>query len=121
MVGESKDSVIEPIQKVLEEMIQLDPEFKAQVSYAYGTESCYTGSTIEGERFFPGWVLDESDEFVQCVLSGLKKSVLTQPLPNIHFVPTVATMREANIPTIGFGPSEKIWLTPLMNISKLDN
>ncbi len=30
------------------------------------------------------WVLDESDEFVQCVLSGLKKSVLTQPLPNIH-------------------------------------
>lgn len=108
LVGESKDSVIEPIQKVLEEMIQLDPEFKARVSYAYGTESCYTGSTIEGERFFPGWVLDESDEFVQCVLSGLKKVGINPTITQYSFCTNGSHYAgEANIPTIGFGPSRE--------------
>ncbi|MEX9841932.1 YgeY family selenium metabolism-linked hydrolase [Providencia rettgeri] len=108
LVGESKDSVIEPIQKVLEEMIQLDPEFKARVSYAYGTESCYTGSIIEGERFFPGWVLDESDEFVQCVLSGLKKVGINPTITQYSFCTNGSHYAgEANIPTIGFGPSRE--------------
>ena len=59
LVGETKESVLAPIEKLLEEMMAEDPELKAKVSYAIGRETCYTGNIIEGERFFPGWLYSE--------------------------------------------------------------
>ena len=55
LVGETKESVLEPLQKLMDQLMAEDPQLKVKVSYAVGEEQCYTGNKIQGERFFPGW------------------------------------------------------------------
>ncbi|MBP9642259.1 MAG: YgeY family selenium metabolism-linked hydrolase [Budvicia sp.] len=108
LVGETKESVLAPLEKALAEVAAQDPEFKGKVSYAFGQESCYTGSTIEGERFFPGWVLDESDEFVQAVLSGVRQAGIEPTITQYSFCTNGSHYAgEAGIQTVGFGPSRE--------------
>lgn len=52
-MGETKESVLAPIQALLDDLMAKDPAIKAKVSFAVGEEKCYTGNTIQGERFFP--------------------------------------------------------------------
>lgn len=52
LVGETKESVLEPINGLLEKLMAEDPELKVKASYAVGRERCHTGNEIEGERFF---------------------------------------------------------------------
>lgn len=108
LVGETKESVLAPIQKVIDQAMVKDPELKAAVRFATAKEECYTGNTIEGERFFPGWLYDESDEFVQLAYKGLKKAGLTPELSQYSFCTNGSHYAgEAGIKTIGFGPSRE--------------
>lgn len=108
LVGETKESVLAPLKKVLEEMVRSDAELNAKVSYAVGHESCYTGATIEGERFFPGWIYDESDKFVQTVLTGLRAAGFNPTITQYSFCTNGSHYAgEAGIKTIGFGPSRE--------------
>ena len=65
LVGETKESVLDPIKKLLLEMMAKDSTLNVKVSYSVGKEKCYTNNEITGERFFPGWLYDKNDEFVQ--------------------------------------------------------
>ena len=65
LVGETKEEVLAPIQAVLDKMQAEDPQLKAKVSFVKDQEKCYTGETIESERFFPGWLFDEKEDFIQ--------------------------------------------------------
>lgn len=108
LVGETKEGVLAPLQKAIDELASQDADFKAKVSYAYGTEQCYTGATIEGERFFPGWVLEESDPYVQTVLNGLHNSGFKPAVTQYSFCTNGSHYAgEAGIKTIGFGPSRE--------------
>ncbi|ELK1682714.1 YgeY family selenium metabolism-linked hydrolase [Escherichia coli] len=108
LVGETKENVIAPLERVLAEFAILDPQFKGRVSYAVSQESCYTGATIEGERFFPGWVFDESDEFVQAALVGIRKAGFSPTITQYSFCTNGSHYAgEAGIKTIGFGPSRE--------------
>lgn len=106
LVGETKESVLKPIQEFLDEMMKEDPELNAKVSYAIGTETCYTGETITGERFFPGWLFDEEDEFVQAAYKGLKEAGIDAEITHYSFCTNGSHYAgEKGIKTIGFGPS----------------
>ena len=59
LVGETKESVLAPINALLDKLMAEDPQLKVKASYAVGREKCHTGNEIEGERFFPGWLYDE--------------------------------------------------------------
>ncbi|MBK5075128.1 YgeY family selenium metabolism-linked hydrolase [Budviciaceae bacterium CWB-B4] len=108
LVGETKESVIAPLESALQELQASDPQFKGKVSYAFGKESCYTGSTIEGERFFPGWVFEESDPFVQSVLSGVRSMGIEPTITQYSFCTNGSHYAgEAGIRTVGFGPSRE--------------
>lgn len=108
LVGETKESVIAPIQDLLDEMMKEDPELQAKVSYAIGKEMCYTGNVIEGERFFPGWLYDENDEFVQAAYKGLKNAGIDPEITQYSFCTNGSHYAgEAGIKTIGFGPSRE--------------
>lgn len=108
LVGETKESVLKPILAVLTALEQEDSTFKAKAYYASGKENCYTGTSIEGERFFPGWLYDETDEFVQTALGGLQKAGLTPKLSHYSFCTNGSHYAgEAGIKTIGFGPSKE--------------
>lgn len=106
LVGETKESVLAPIQEKLDELMRRDSRLKAKVSYAVGTESCYTGETITGERFFPGWLYEEDADFVQAVKRELESKGYAPEVTQYHFCTNGSHYAgEAGIKTIGLGPS----------------
>jgi len=108
LVGETPESVLAPIQKLLDEMMKEDDTLKAKVSYARGVEKCWTGATIEGERFFPGWLFEEKDEYVQKALKALKEIGQTPTITHYNFCTNGSHYAgEAGIKTIGYGPSRE--------------
>ncbi|MDF2504746.1 YgeY family selenium metabolism-linked hydrolase [Clostridium sp.] len=108
LVGETKESVLAPINQLLDEMMKKDPELKVKASYSVGKEMCYTGNEIEGERFFPGWLYDESEEFVQDVYAELKSMGFDPTITQYNFCTNGSHYAgEANIKTLGIGPSKE--------------
>lgn len=108
LVGETKESVLAPIKELLEEMMREDSELNANVSYAVGNEVCYTGEVISGERFFPGWIFGEDDEFVQAAYKGLKEAGINPKITHYSFCTNGSHYAgEKGIKTIGFGPSKE--------------
>ena len=108
LVGETKESVLAPIQALLDKLMAEDPQLKAKVSYAVGKEQCYTGNEITGERFFPGWLYDEKDEFVQDVKKELEGMGYTPEITQYNFCTNGSHYAgEAGIKTFGLGPSKE--------------
>ena len=108
LVGETLESVLQPINELLEKLMKEDPELKVKASYAKGTEHCHTGNTIEGERFFPGWIYDEKEEFVQNVYKELNKADYTPVITQYNFCTNGSHYAgEAKIKTLGIGPSQE--------------
>ena len=108
LVGETKESVLEPIQKLLDQLMAEDSELCAKVSYAVGEEVCYTGNKIEGERFFPGWLYDEKDDYIQAVLKELRNMGFDPEVTQYNFCTNGSHYAgEAGIKTIGMGPSKE--------------
>lgn len=108
LVGETKESVLAPIQELLDRMMAQDPKLKATVRYEVGCERCYTGNEISGERFFPGWLYQEEDDFVQAILSELRTAGLSPEITRYNFCTNGSHYAgEAGIKTVGLGPSRE--------------
>lgn len=106
LVGETRESVLAPIRAALEELMAEDPGLRAEVSFARGEASCYTGETIRAERFFPGWLYREEEPFVQAVLAELRAIGQDPAVTQYSFCTNGSHYAgEAGIPAIGFGPS----------------
>lgn len=108
LVGETRESVLKPILNIIDELQNEDSSFKAKAYYAEGSEKCYTGNTIEGERFFPAWVLEENDEYVEKTYKSLIEFGLNPEITHYSFCTNGSHYAgEAGIKTIGFGPSKE--------------
>lgn len=108
LVGETKESVMAPINELLDKLMEEDKELKVRASYAVGEEKCYTGNVIEGERFFPGWLYDKDDDFVQDVYKKLTKKGFTPGITQYNFCTNGSHYAgEAGIKTFGLGPSKE--------------
>ena len=108
LVGETKESVLAPINALLEKLMAQDEQLKVKASYAVGREKCHTGNEIEGERFFPGWLYDEKDEFVQAVYGELKEMGYDPTITQYNFCTNGSHYAgEAGIKTFGLGPSRE--------------
>ena len=108
LVGETKESVLKPLQDLLDKMMAKDPELNAKVSYAVGEEICYTGNKIQGERFFPGWLFDKNEDFIQRIYKGIKDIGIDAEVTHYHFCTNASHYAgEAGIKTIGIGPSKE--------------
>jgi len=108
LVGETKASVLQPLLALISELKSRDPQFDARVHFAADVQKCYTGNDIGDERFFPGWVYDADDEFVQAALAGLRGAGLKPELTQYSFCTNGSHYAgEAGIKTVGFGPSRE--------------
>ena len=106
LVGETKESVLAPIRKILEELHEEDPAFRGRVSYASGEEVCYTGEKIRAERYFPAWLLEKDHPVVTRVLEGLRSHGYEPAVTKYSFCTNGSHYcGEAGIPTLGMGPS----------------
>lgn len=106
LVGETRESVLAPIETLLDKLMQEDSSIHAKVSYAVGKERCYTGNEIEGERFFPGWLFDEKEDYIQKIKQQLEKNGFCPKITQYNFCTNGSHYAgEAGIRTIGLGPS----------------
>lgn len=109
LVGETKESVLAPMQELLDQLMKEDTELKAKVSFVTMEEDCYTGNKIGSERFFPGWLYQEGDDFVQDVYKEMKAMGFTPTITNYDFCTNGSHYAgEAGIKTLGIGPSKEI-------------
>lgn len=108
LVDETKETVLEPIKDVIEKIKKTDKDFNAKVSYTTGEEKCYTNEIIKAERFFPGWLFAENENFVENSFNHIKKINPDAEISHYSFCTNGSHFAgEANIPTIGFGPSSE--------------
>lgn len=108
LTGETPEGVIKPLQDLVDRMMQEDDELKAKVSYATAEEVCFTGDTIQGERFFPGWLFDKEEPWVQDVVTELNERGLTPEVTQYNFCTNGSHYAaEAKIKTLGLGPSQE--------------
>jgi putative selenium metabolism hydrolase len=108
LVGETPESVLAPIQAILDQLAAADPKFQARVSLAEATLKCFTGATIGGQRFFPGWRFDDDAPFVQAALKALRGAGVPAQLSQYSFCTNGSHYAgEAGIKTLGFGPSRE--------------
>ena len=106
LTGETKESVLAPLQELLDSMMKEDPQLEAKVSYAVGQEKCWTGETIEAERFFPGWLFDKNEDWVQNIYKEMKEIGLNPTITNYDFCTNASHYAgEAGIRSVGVGPS----------------
>jgi len=108
LVGETKESVLAPLNELLDKMMSEDPKMKVKISYAVGREKCYTNNEIEGERFFPGWLYDRNADFIQNVKTELNSMGFTPEITQYNFCTNGSHYAgEAGIKTFGLGPSKE--------------
>ena len=108
LVGETLENVIAPYREAAARAAKAHPQFKGDASYAKAALKCYTGATIEGERFFPGWLYDVNEEFIQKALAGLRSAGLNPEISHYSFCTNGSHYAgEAGIKTFGFGPSRE--------------
>jgi acetylornithine deacetylase/succinyl-diaminopimelate desuccinylase-like protein len=99
LAGETMDSVVQAIQ-------DLPALEKVNVTVAQGEHTTYTGAALSGPKFFPAWKLPADHSFVQAALAGLRSAGLDPQLSAYRFCTNAAySAGQANVPTIGFGPS----------------
>lgn len=108
LVNETPESVLAPYQAVLDRLMAEDPQANFKLSYANGSEQCYTGTMIAADRFFPGWLYAPEAEFVQAIVSELHKDGFTPEITQYNFCTNGSHYAgEAGIKTIGLGPSRE--------------
>ncbi len=108
LVGETKESVLEPIENLLSTLCKEDAELKVKVSYAVGQETCFTGEIIEGERFFPGWLFNDQESYIVEVKKELEVMGFTPEITQYNFCTNGSHYAgEAGIKTLGVGPSKE--------------
>jgi putative selenium metabolism hydrolase len=95
---------------VLEEITSLPAvqgiDLRARI--AMGEYTAYTGATLRADKFFPAWILPETDWFVQRALQGLYTAGLTPKLNAYRFCTNAAySAGMAGVPTVGFGPARE--------------
>lgn len=106
LVGETKESVLQPIIDKLEKLKETDPQFAYRVSYATGKELCYTGNEITGERFFPGWLFAEEEGYIRDIRAELNERGFFPQITTYNFCTNGSHYAgEAGIKAIGMGPA----------------
>ena len=108
LVGETKESVLSPVQEILDRLQEEDPSFRGKVSYASGEEICYTGEKISAERFFPAWLMERDHPAVKKVLERFRSHGFEPEVTKYSFCTNGSHYcGEAGIPTLGMGPSQE--------------
>ena len=103
LVGETTESVIAPINDLLEEN-----GIRASASIALGSTTSYTGCTLTSPRFFPAWCYSTSDDIVRKSRAGLEKAGLFSGYGHYAFCTNGSHYAgEKCIRTIGYGPGEE--------------
>ena len=108
LVGETPESVLEPVQVALADIAAEDDEFESNAHFTEAEDVCYTGEAISAERFFPGWLFDRDADWIQTIKARLEEMGFSPEITQYNFCTNGSHYAgEAGIRTIGLGPSRE--------------
>ncbi len=108
IINETKESVLKPILDCIRKLEKEDPKIKAKASYVEDYNKCYTDKMLGAQKFFPAWLYDETDDFIQDCLSELKKDGFNPEVTIYDFCTNGSYYAgEKGVKTIGLGPSKE--------------
>lgn len=108
--------------RVLSQIKEACKGTRAKVEIAYYDRPSYRGLRLPTEKFFPTWTLDARHPLIEAAEHAYKNVFKKKPLLDKWMIstPGVYTMGVANIPTIGFGPSEETRSGPVNDHVRMD-
>jgi len=108
--GETADSCVRQIQRVIDELSAADKDFKAKVEIAAEPRTSYTGKTATLPNVKEAWKIDQDHLFVKAAAAGLTK--LDQPVKYGHWDfgtdLSVVCGRDKK-PAIGYSPMQELY------------
>lgn len=108
IVGETEESVLEPIKKFIDELKEKIPNFEAEVEITVGEAKTYTGKIIRAKRFFPAWVLKKEHELAKKSLEAVNTIGIPAKFSKYSFCTDGSQSAGVRgIPTVGYGPSKE--------------
>ena len=98
------------------------PGLKARTYLAEGKEVCWTGEAIAAKRYFPAWLIDEDNEYVQKALAGLKKAgIERRSLTSLSAQTAATSVARPGFPASATAPLWRAWPMCGMNTLKLSS
>lgn len=114
MIGETEDSAMAILQKVLDDIAAEDPEFKAKVEVKPDIDDCYTGEKMVGYKFTEAWKIKKDHPFTKACAEALEN--VGQPVKYGYWsfaTDAAVTAGHYRKPTIGYsGMQEQFAHTP---------
>lgn len=108
LVGETPESVLAPVNAIIEMLHAQDPDFRAKAYFRSQTLDCYTGGVISAERFFPAWKYPDDAPFNRAAVEALREAGIEPELTVYSFCTNGSHYAgEKGIRTLGFGPSRE--------------
>jgi putative selenium metabolism hydrolase len=109
--------------KALAQIKELCRGTRAKVEIVEYDQPSYRGLRLPMEKYFPTWTLPESHPLVHSAESAYKSIYKKKPLLDTWTMSTAGayTMGMANVPTIGFGPSEETHQGPINDHVRVDD
>jgi putative selenium metabolism hydrolase len=99
LTGESEENVISEIRQLCE-----PADVVLKVDIVAGEDRTYTGASLQCQKFFPAWLIEEDHYLVKRALSGLAEADLHPEVGAYRFCTNAAySAGIAGVPTIGYG------------------
>ena len=118
LTGENEAVILGQVEEAIARAREKIPGLKARTYLAEGKEVCWTGEPIAAKRYFPAWLIDEDNEYVQKALAGLKKAGIEAPISHFSFCTSVA---RPGFPALATAPLWRAWPMCGMNTLKLSS
>lgn len=114
IIGETAESAMAPLQKILDDLAAEDPDFKADVKVKTAVDTCYTGEEMAGPKISEAWKIKKEHPFAKACADGL--SQIGQPVKYGYWsfaTDASVTAGYHKKPTIGYsGMQEQFAHTP---------
>jgi putative selenium metabolism hydrolase len=109
--------------KVLAQIKEVCKGTRAKVEVVEYDQPSYRGLRLPMEKYFPTWTLPEDHPLIQASEGAYKSVFKKKPLLDSWTMSTagVYTMGMANVPTVGFGPSEESFSGPINDHVRVDD
>jgi len=106
--GENAQTAIDQIQKIIDELVETDPEFKADVVVKSAVETSYTGVSYTASKDMDPWKIDTGHEFVTSAAAALEAVGIPVKYGYWDFGTDASkTCGIDRKPTIGFSPMQE--------------
>ncbi len=109
ILEENKESVIEGLRLILDQIKEEDKDFVYSIDYAKNDFTTYKGYRIKGDKFYPPWKINEDSELLKKIKESFDTEGLNFEIGYYSFCTNgSSTCGIDGIDTIGYGPGREI-------------